>query len=216
MGYPDGTFKPDNTVTREEYAVLVAARALKYSAPTTQITYNDQGDTSDWAKDAVQAALDAGLMKLFDDDGTFRGHDKMVLNINNQLIPIISPPNASNKKVLWTSSKEEIALVDKTGHITGKSPGNTVVKAKTVDGNFSVTCNVYVNSPKIKGYVKVPDDNNSTFIPSENSNVYVKLRNLENEGNDIAGCGVNEDGSFILGGDIPDGDYMLWADANGS
>lgn len=60
-GYPDGTFKPFNQVTRLEFAVMLS-RALdldnKYSAQYCTLT-----DVPDWARGAVGGLQDAGLVK---------------------------------------------------------------------------------------------------------------------------------------------------------
>jgi len=68
--------------------------------------------------------------------------------------------------------------------------------------------------PLITGRVLQPDG--SAFIRGDNSDVYVKLRRLDNSGDDLCGTGINNDGSFMLGGNIPTGDYLLVADACGS
>ncbi len=57
----------------------------------------------------------------------------------------ILPSNASNKKLIWTSSDENIATVDSNGNITGKSNGVVKITAKTTDGtNKKVSTNITV------------------------------------------------------------------------
>lgn len=55
----------------------------------------------------------------------------------------ILPLDATNKAVVWSSSNENIAVVN-NGVITTKSIGETVIKATTVDGNFEAICNLKV------------------------------------------------------------------------
>ncbi|MBR4520082.1 MAG: metallophosphoesterase [Paludibacteraceae bacterium] len=50
---------------------------------------------------------------------------------------IITPGNATNKRLTWTSDNPAIASVDANGGITGVEIGETVVRVKTVDGNFT-------------------------------------------------------------------------------
>jgi len=73
QGYPDGEFKPDNTITRAEFAA-VAIRALgldqaaKYAAGETM--FPDVSATH-WASGYVNIAVDQGLIRGYP-DGTFR------------------------------------------------------------------------------------------------------------------------------------------------
>jgi len=73
MGYPDGTFRPDATITRAEFCA-VAIRALGlddaagYAAGAT--VFPDVSATH-WASGYINLAVDQGLIKGFP-DGTFR------------------------------------------------------------------------------------------------------------------------------------------------
>lgn len=59
------------------------------------------------------------------------------------LIPTVTPNNASNKSVNWSSSNEKVATVS-NGVVTGVSTGETTIKVITVDGSFEATCVVTV------------------------------------------------------------------------
>lgn len=59
------------------------------------------------------------------------------------IYPIISPADATNKKVIWTSSDESILTVN-DGLITGVAPGEALVTAATEDSNLVQTCKVTV------------------------------------------------------------------------
>ncbi len=61
------------------------------------------------------------------------------------LTPTISPSNATNKSVTWTSSNTSIASVY-NGTVTGLGAGSTVITVTTNDGDFTATCTVTVNS----------------------------------------------------------------------
>lgn len=56
----------------------------------------------------------------------------------------ITPENATNKSVAWKSSNTNIAVVDSNGIVTGKSAGNSIITATTVNGNYSAVCNLTV------------------------------------------------------------------------
>ncbi len=52
----------------------------------------------------------------------------------------------SDETVTWTSSNTAVAAVDQTGLVTGKTPGTTVITAKTSSGK-TATCTVTVTEP---------------------------------------------------------------------
>ena len=61
----------------------------------------------------------------------------------------ISPENASNQSVIWSSSNEEVATVDEDGKVDALAAGNTTVTVKTVDGDFTDSVDVKVNAPSV-------------------------------------------------------------------
>lgn len=56
----------------------------------------------------------------------------------------ITPANATNQNVTWTSDNDNIAAVDQTGHVSGVEFGRTVIKATTEDGGYIATYKVVV------------------------------------------------------------------------
>lgn len=57
----------------------------------------------------------------------------------------ISPSNASNKTVLWTSSATNVAKVSSSGTVTGVGNGSAVITATTADGGYTAKCKVEVS-----------------------------------------------------------------------
>ena len=68
-GYPDGTFRPDASITREEIAVLLWTNR-EQQEPAGQAPYTDRENISDWALPAVEWAYGAKMM-TGNTDGTF-------------------------------------------------------------------------------------------------------------------------------------------------
>lgn len=60
------------------------------------------------------------------------------------LIATVSPNNASNKGLTWTSSKESVATVDSNGFVRAKSAGTTTITVKTNDGELTDSCTLTV------------------------------------------------------------------------
>jgi hypothetical protein len=62
-GYPDGTIRPNQTVSRSEMAVMMA-RLMKWGMDRTQTTaFADDADIPDWAKGSIQVAYQRGLVE---------------------------------------------------------------------------------------------------------------------------------------------------------
>ena len=76
--------------------------------------------------------------------------DYTITNIGQTPVftPTITPSNAANKKVLWTSSDKSIATVSSTGVIKAVSNGTCKIIATTTDGtNLSASVNITVALP---------------------------------------------------------------------
>lgn len=67
----------------------------------------------------------------------------------------ILPELASNKEVSYSSSNEEVCVVDEDGVLTGMSLGSVVVTVTTHDSNKTAALNVVVKADKVMG-VKLP------------------------------------------------------------
>lgn len=85
------------------------------------------------------------------------------ININGsqQLTATISPGNASNKNVVWSSGNASVATVSATGLVTGVAAGNTTITVTTQDGNYTATCAITVNAGSIvyPGYYNIINKN---------------------------------------------------------
>ncbi len=68
----------------------------------------------------------------------------LLLGNTLRLTADIIPSDATNKKVIWTSSKKSVARVDENGIVTPVSKGNVWIIATSEDGGFNAICNVTV------------------------------------------------------------------------
>ncbi|WP_186438394.1 InlB B-repeat-containing protein [Cohnella terricola] len=74
-GYPDGTFKPNQKVTRAEFAVMLI-KALKLKGESETLKFGDEADIQAWARQEVAQAVQAGIISGYS-DGTFRPDAKI-------------------------------------------------------------------------------------------------------------------------------------------
>lgn len=80
----------------------------------------------------------------------------------------VSPDNATNKSVKWTSSNPDVITVDTNGKLTAKKAGKATITVTTTDGSKTDKVEITVNEaskPVVEKTYKVTfkTDNNTTF-----------------------------------------------------
>ena len=111
---------------------------------------------------------------------------------------IITPANATNKRVTWSIDDPTVASVDEGGTITGlKEDSETTVRVTTVDGGFTASAKVYVIPVPPTFYphevleademYKIEDFTIPSFIPFLQAKEAARIDSLEGRDNpDIA------------------------------
>ena len=66
-GYPDGTFRPEAPITRQEMATMLyrywKLRGSKYTAKDDVLAgYQDRGEVADWALEAMSWTVQSGII----------------------------------------------------------------------------------------------------------------------------------------------------------
>src|SRR5665648_13841 len=195
-GYPDGTMKPENPISREEAATIIMRIKNLVANPAAVSVYTDASSIT-WGKGEVGAVTAAKIMQGYP-DGSFmpRGlitraetvialdnamhytvpaddvippvvdggggggshsHDMAVSAITvtptamtlieggatGTAIATVSPTNATNQTVTWSSDDEAVATVV-GGVVTPLTTGTAIITATTADGNKTATCTVTV------------------------------------------------------------------------
>jgi tripartite motif-containing protein 71 len=125
-GYPDGTFKPNDSVTRAEFAVMLI-NTLKPQGEGAALTFTDTAKIGTWAQKAVAQAVKAGIIKGYE-DGSFRPdaeitRAEMAVMLANALgLPIEA--NAAigfaDDKDIPAWAKASVAYVKHAGIVQGK------------------------------------------------------------------------------------------------
>ncbi len=113
------------------------------------VSWNDGSTTN---PRTVEVTEDLAFVATFAQDVkvTSLSLDKSTLTIqpgeSYTLVPTISPADATNQNIHWTSSNADIAYVY-NGTVTGLSNGRAVITAETEDGHFTASCIVTVADP---------------------------------------------------------------------
>jgi endoglucanase len=74
------------------------------------------------------------------------GADSLQINKTLQLTATVTPSNATNKSVTWSSSAPAIASVSSTGVVTALAQGSATITATTADGGFTASSSIIVSS----------------------------------------------------------------------
>ena len=112
--------------------------ALSCGKATITATSHDGGFTSQCAVTVYMPVMGISLDRT-----------SLNLGVNGQkaLTATVTPDNATDKNISWTSSDESVATVDKDGNVTAHKVGNTAVTATSEDGGFTAVCSVSVIVP---------------------------------------------------------------------
>ena len=78
--------------------------------------------------------------------------DSVETGATTTLTATVSPNDASNKTVSWSTSNSSVATVS-NGVVTGVSPGSAIITVTTTDGGYTDTCTVTVTAATMYDYV---------------------------------------------------------------
>ena len=153
-GYEDGTFKPDKSITRAEFAVMLN-KALGF-VDKGNVSFSDV-KAGDWYYDAVAIAVEAGYCSGYE-DGTFKPNETItraeaavMIALAKNLVKnetVITKFTDITNIPLW--AKDYVGAVVNAGFMSGRPNGtfdatNTITRAEAVsslDRAMSKTENV--------------------------------------------------------------------------
>jgi uncharacterized protein YjdB len=90
----------------------------------------------------------------------------------DQLVATVTPENADDASLLWTSSAPDVVLVTTEGKLLALAPGKADITVTTVDGGFSAACKVTVQEVKME--LKPPT---LDILIGDESDIQVTLEN---------------------------------------
>ncbi len=108
-----------------------------------------------------------------------------------QIKASVSPGDAHNKKLIWSSSDENVATVTDKGAVKGVSGGEAIITAVSADGgNVAVSCKVTVIMPVRK--ITVEEGNTIILPQGENQRAKVLIEPEDATIKDIVWSSSNE------------------------
>lgn len=117
----------------------------------------------------------ASCVTLTPDSKTLTGKGETV-----QLIASVTPDNAVNKKLTWSTSDSSVATVDENGLVTAVANGTAIITVTTEDGEMTATSTITVNIPSDDNSNK-GNNNNPNSKPNTNSVILTDNKKHDNQ-----------------------------------
>lgn len=114
--------------------ILVVASILVLAGCPNETLFDDPGDGSTGGVSVTGVALDQDAITL-------------AAGSNRTLVATVSPSDADNTSVSWSSNNGAAATVDTNGVVTAEAAGSATITVTTTDGGFTDTCAVTVVEP---------------------------------------------------------------------
>ena len=147
--------------------------------------------------------LDITTLELYTGDST-------------QINATVTPDNATDKEIIWTSSDENVVTVNANGKVTAVGVGTAIITASSLDGEITATCEVTIT--EFIAVESVTLDKESVDIMKNSDIILSATVNPENATNkkltwssdneDVAKVEETEDGSAKVTG-VGDGTAVI-------
>ena len=105
---------------------------------TVTVTYNDK--TASYTISVIEPDIPVSGVSLDKNSAT------LSVGGTTQLTATVSPNDATNKDVSWSSSDDTIAEVSTTGLVTANKAGSATITVTTDDGEYQATCSITVQN----------------------------------------------------------------------
>ncbi|NQX61053.1 PQQ-binding-like beta-propeller repeat protein [Paenibacillus qinlingensis] len=143
-GYPDFSFKPNASITRSEFTVMLM-NGLKPNSDGVPLTFTDTNQVEDWAVKSVKQAVQLGLISGYP-DGTFRPtanitHAEMISMVVKALgLPLMAgiPTGYADDADIPDWAKPA-AVISSKNNLLGGTTGNNFASSKLATRAEAVT-----------------------------------------------------------------------------
>ncbi|GMK46790.1 hypothetical protein PghCCS26_39190 [Paenibacillus glycanilyticus] len=153
-GYPDGTFKPSRSVSREEVAMMLFRVYDLRQSDAEQSSYSDVNKSS-WSHDAINAVTKAGFMNGYP-DGTFRPEQPItreeVAGIAARLKQLQGQQGKDGfSDISGSWARDAIKAANAAGVLSGYADGTFRPKANTTRAEMVAVINRVTNRGPLNG-----------------------------------------------------------------
>ena len=118
--------------------------AVSPGTATITVTTEDGGRTA-----TATVTVNAPIIRVTGVSLNIEDYMPLAVGTTKTLIATLSPANATNRSVTWTSSDPTVACVDDNGVVTAVSAGWANITVTTADGGYTATADVLVTSISI-------------------------------------------------------------------
>lgn len=195
-GYPDGTFKPDNKITRAEFMVLVNG-AFGYTAESDKL-YSDVS-ADDWYADAVAIATNAGYIGGYP-DGTVKPNNPIsrqevavvIMKVNNLTENVGATEKFADAAGIPAWSKGAIGAAVYAGIVSGYPDGtfkaaDSITRAEAVVALSRAKGDVVTPADEVTIYDKVGTYGPETGTETLDGDAIIKISGVVLENTVITG-----------------------------
>jgi len=116
-----------------------------------------------------------------------------------QLYATVTPANADNQSVIWSSSDDDVVSVDGTGLITASNTGTATITARSVDGNYTAQCLVTVGKHVTAVYLSSSAVN---LVPGLTQQLSVTVMPLKSLNKNVDWVSTNENVATVSAGGL--------------
>ncbi|MGO5074341.1 Ig-like domain-containing protein [Clostridium sporogenes] len=159
----DKTYEYSHLNSSIEYQILLFEKIdLPNTAHKVEISLKNTGTSKQWIwLDAIDIDEAGSLLDPLGVLAESISLDKASMDLlegsSDKINAKVLPEDATNKKVVWSSSDEKIATVDKDGKVTAIKEGQATITAKVEGTDLTATCKVNVTK-------KVEENKNNAIL----------------------------------------------------
>ena len=144
------------TAVKEGVAVITVTAEDGDKTATCEVTIKKKEEPAPEPIPVVGVSLDKTELELIEGETA-------------ELVAIVTPKDADNKNVTWSSSDESIATVDQNGKVTAVKEGVAIITVTTEDGDKTATCKVTVKKKVISVTDVILDETELELTEGESS-----------------------------------------------
>ncbi len=223
--YPDNMKSASEAFGRGEYPVSVIFHA---DGLTTLGIENNSYNYSNWCIfDNFKLEFNGEIVKATQVEVRAE-HTDLIVGETTQCEAVVTPANATMKKVTWTSDQEQVATVDEWGRVTAVGEGSATIFATTTDGtnlSGSVTVTVTDRPATASSLIvnEVMVSNVDEYVsPANNFDSWVELYNPTDQAVSLAGLWLSDNAANLRQWKVPvdvgilpaKGYKVIWFDNN--